>query len=213
MKDSRSVRGSAIIFLFIAIALFAALAYAFMQGSRNSLTIMTDEQAKAEAQKILEYANTATAEYKRASLGKRCSMFCEEIFEDQGGAVKSLNGTMAKSLGGNDDVGKYVGTDGTEARIMIGDSPSIFNGKTILFVGIDDQALCNRVNFELHKINSSTSSHPTVAMMVSNNERLEINCGEGSTDCSDRKMACGPLVETSGGNPVNFPYAFYSVLD
>lgn len=68
MKDFSSVRGSAIIFIFIAIALFAALAYAFMHGTRNSLSMMTDEEAEAYAQQIIAYTNDVEQAVKRMKL-------------------------------------------------------------------------------------------------------------------------------------------------
>lgn len=56
MKRS-SERGSAIIMLFVAVALFGMISYAFLQGSRSNVALLTDEQAKAQAQKIIAYGN------------------------------------------------------------------------------------------------------------------------------------------------------------
>ena len=42
-------RGSAIIMLFVAIALFGLLGYAFLQGTRGSTTLITDTASKAQA--------------------------------------------------------------------------------------------------------------------------------------------------------------------
>ncbi len=63
-----SERGSAILMLFVAIALFAALAFAFMQGSRNSTSMMSDEQAKSYAQQIIAYGNDVKMAVKRLAV-------------------------------------------------------------------------------------------------------------------------------------------------
>lgn len=60
-----SERGSAIMMLFLAIGLFAALAYAFMQGSRTSANVVTNEKAKSNASEIVAYANDLRMAVKR----------------------------------------------------------------------------------------------------------------------------------------------------
>ncbi len=70
--NSSSERGSAIIMLFIALALFAALGFAFMQGSRTSTTMITDQQAKVNAQQLVAYANDVKMAVKRLQL-KGCT--------------------------------------------------------------------------------------------------------------------------------------------
>jgi len=61
-------RGSAIVLLLIAVALFAAVAYAFTQGSRTNTSMITDEQAKAYAQQIIDFANDVKMGVKRIQL-------------------------------------------------------------------------------------------------------------------------------------------------
>ncbi len=63
-----SERGSAIIMLFIAVALFGALAYAFLKGSRSSTGLMTDEQAKTYAQMLISFSNELKSGTKRLQL-------------------------------------------------------------------------------------------------------------------------------------------------
>jgi len=67
MKN-HSQRGSAIVLLLIAVALFAAVAYAFTQGSRNNTSMITAEQAKAKAVQLIEYANEVQTAAKRLRL-------------------------------------------------------------------------------------------------------------------------------------------------
>lgn len=68
MTRSPSQRGSAILMLFVALALFGALAFAFMRGSGNSTAMMTDEQAKVYAQQIIAYGNDVATAVKRLKL-------------------------------------------------------------------------------------------------------------------------------------------------
>lgn len=50
--------GNAIVFLLLAIALFAALAYTFMRSGQNSVSQMNPQQARLAASEILSYANS-----------------------------------------------------------------------------------------------------------------------------------------------------------
>lgn len=65
MKRTSAERGSAIIFLFIAVALFGALAYAFMSSSRTSTAWLENEQAKAAATGGQDCINTVNMAVKR----------------------------------------------------------------------------------------------------------------------------------------------------
>lgn len=62
-KDKQ--RGSALIMLFIAVALFGMLAFAFMQGSRSNLTMMSAEKDKAVATQFQDCENTVQLTVKR----------------------------------------------------------------------------------------------------------------------------------------------------
>jgi hypothetical protein len=96
MVHSTSSRGSAIIFLFIAIALFAALAYGFMQNTRGSVAMMTEEQAEGYAQEIIAYGNDIKMAVKRLRLRGIADTeldFRNAVFLDAGGAP--LNASLA----------------------------------------------------------------------------------------------------------------------
>ncbi len=67
-NDDRKDNGSAIIFLFIALALFAALGYAFLQGTRSSTSMITSEISKANATKMQDCTNTVNTAVKRLTL-------------------------------------------------------------------------------------------------------------------------------------------------
>lgn len=58
MRDFSSQRGNVLFIILLAIALFAALSYAALQGSRSGTAGMTDEQARMAAQEIISYGNT-----------------------------------------------------------------------------------------------------------------------------------------------------------
>ena len=55
--NKNSQAGNAIIYILIAIALFAALAYVFMRGARTGQGNLTMNQAKLGAQEIVAKAN------------------------------------------------------------------------------------------------------------------------------------------------------------
>lgn len=61
-------RGSAIIMLFIAVALFGALAYAFLKGSNTSTSMMTNEATQAEATSSQMQSTLVTSAVQRLKL-------------------------------------------------------------------------------------------------------------------------------------------------
>ena len=61
----RKQNGSAIIMLFIAVALFGLLSYAFLQGSGSNLNMITDEGDKAIATQFQDCENTVQLTMKR----------------------------------------------------------------------------------------------------------------------------------------------------
>ena len=67
MKN-KTEKGNAIIWILIAVALFAALGYAFSSTSRNSTITLTDTEAKSYANQIIAYGNELKAAVKRMSL-------------------------------------------------------------------------------------------------------------------------------------------------
>lgn len=68
MTRARSQAGSAFILILVAIAMFAALSYAVVQGGRNSQSSLTKEQAKLAAREIVAYADTVAKAIQRLRL-------------------------------------------------------------------------------------------------------------------------------------------------
>ncbi len=63
--DRNSERGNAIFMIFIAVALFGMLAYAFMHGSRGNISWITSEQAKTAAYSSQDCTNATNMAVKR----------------------------------------------------------------------------------------------------------------------------------------------------
>lgn len=78
--------GSALILLLIAVALFAGLSYAFMRGTGTSTSLLTSEQAKANATKDTQCIQAIALAMKRLTL-RGCSS--SQISSDKTGAVGS----------------------------------------------------------------------------------------------------------------------------
>lgn len=76
--------GSALILLLIAVALFAGLGFAFMRGTNTSVTMLTSEQAKANATKQAQCDQAIGLAMKRLAL-RGCSS--SQISTDVSGAV------------------------------------------------------------------------------------------------------------------------------
>ena len=68
MKTLSSERGSAIVWILIAVFLFAALSYVMMQGNRSSTSMLSDEEAKAYATQIISFGNEMKTTVKRLQL-------------------------------------------------------------------------------------------------------------------------------------------------
>lgn len=66
MKETE--KGSAIMWILIAVGLFAALAFAFNSTNRTSTAVLTDEEAKSYANRIISYGNELKSAIKRMSL-------------------------------------------------------------------------------------------------------------------------------------------------
>lgn len=63
-----SEQGSAIIWILVALATFAALNYAFNSSSRTSTSLLTDEQASTYADQIISLGNDVKSAVKRMQL-------------------------------------------------------------------------------------------------------------------------------------------------
>lgn len=66
MKNSQT--GSAIIWILIAVTLFAAIGVVMMRGTIGSTSTVSDEQAKIYAQQVIAYGNDIKAAIKRLQL-------------------------------------------------------------------------------------------------------------------------------------------------
>lgn len=63
--NASSQRGSAILMLFIAVALFGMIAYAFLQGSRGNISMLTNEASKATGYQTTDCSNAVNMATKR----------------------------------------------------------------------------------------------------------------------------------------------------
>jgi len=72
MKQKNTQNGNAIAMILVAVALFAALGYAFSNTSRTSNRFLSDEEAKAYANQIISYGNEVRQAVKRLTL-RGCS--------------------------------------------------------------------------------------------------------------------------------------------
>lgn len=68
MTNRQSEKGNAIIWILIAVGLFAALNYAFTSSSRTSTSLLNDSEAKAYASQIIAYGNEVKSAVKRLQL-------------------------------------------------------------------------------------------------------------------------------------------------
>jgi hypothetical protein len=66
--NKQTQKGNAIIWILIAVGLFAALGYAFSSTSRNSTATLTGEEAKSHANQIISLGNEVKSAVKRLQL-------------------------------------------------------------------------------------------------------------------------------------------------
>lgn len=105
MVLGNSERGSVLIFLFMAVALFAALSFAFLRSTRSSVSMMKAEATDAAQIAPLDCANTFSMAQKRLAL-RGCTTISDRangsnpdhpdgscsIFHPNGGGVAPCNG-------------------------------------------------------------------------------------------------------------------------
>lgn len=84
---THSERGSAIIMLFVAVALFGLVAFAFLQGSRGNLNMITNEAGKAASYQGQDCQNSVDMAVKRLT-----ARGCETISYNNDGS--DVNGVM-----------------------------------------------------------------------------------------------------------------------
>jgi hypothetical protein len=90
-------KGSAIVWVFIAVGLFAALSFTFMQSNRTSTNLIDDEKTAAYANEIIAYGNEVKNAVKRLQL-RGCDE-TEISFEND--IWKQLNGNEIHPAGHN----------------------------------------------------------------------------------------------------------------
>lgn len=71
-KNYNHEKGSAILWVLVAVALFAALNFAFNSNSRTSTSLLSDAEAEAYANQIIQYGNEVKSAVKRLTL-RGCS--------------------------------------------------------------------------------------------------------------------------------------------
>lgn len=71
-KNYNHEKGSAILWVLVAVALFAALNFAFNSNSRTSTSLLSDAEAEAYANQIIQYGNEVKSAVKRLQL-RGCS--------------------------------------------------------------------------------------------------------------------------------------------
>jgi len=162
MIDTQSQQqGSAIIWILIAVALFAALNFTFMGSNRSSTSIMTDQEASARAQQIIAYGNDIKVSIKKMRL-RGCNetqiSFENDIISGYGNPnapdderchVFSTNGagiTLNNDLSINGQ--SFFGDIAFEG---IGSSSSELS---LQIIGID-QAVCLQINQQLNIADSN----------------------------------------------------------
>lgn len=86
-----SQNGNVFFIIFLAIAMFAALTYAVMQGSRAGVSTLTADQARLAAQEIIDYGDTIQKAVQTLRL-RGCSM-AEISFDDTHYLSKQAGGS------------------------------------------------------------------------------------------------------------------------
>lgn len=71
-KNFSTERGSAILWILVAVGLFAALNFAFNSNTRTSTSLLDDTQAEAYANQVIQYGNEVKSAVKRLQL-RGCS--------------------------------------------------------------------------------------------------------------------------------------------
>jgi len=141
--------GNAIVIIFVAIGLFAALAYVFSQSSRTSSGFISDSDVSARADAILSYGSQIKSAYKRLEI-RGCD-FMEISFENpieagytNGNAPTSNKCHLFEPAGGNL---KYNRLNGETIRFT--DRHSLEN------IGCTGASLCTELLFTLKDISQN----------------------------------------------------------
>jgi hypothetical protein len=96
-QSHRAQRGNVLFIILLAIALFAALSYAALQGSRTGTAGLTDEQAKIVAQEVMTYGNTVADAVQKL----RLRGVTENQISFENTVFKNTSGTLYHAVGSN----------------------------------------------------------------------------------------------------------------
>ncbi|HPD82997.1 MAG: hypothetical protein R3D88_04200 [Alphaproteobacteria bacterium] len=220
-------RGSAIIWILIAVALFAALTYAFNSTSRTSMSFLTDSQAEAYANEIIAYGNEVKTAVKRVQL-RSCdddevsfenniiagytnpnaptTNTCH-VFESDGGGIRwNTPNSAAVSGGGNFAFAASNEIDGIGSTCAAANCSDL-----VLFVSGVNEQVCLNINNALGVINPAgalpTDTTFTQAPQFIGAYSYVTTIGDeaGGVNLSGQKAGC--FRETSSGNNI-----YYTVL-
>ncbi len=149
----REEAGNVFFYIFLAIALFAALSYAVSQGNRGNTSLLTDQQARLAAQEIIEYGNIVSGAVQKLKLrGCRDTQISFEnnietgyanataptdnschVFNNAGGAINYNNALGSWLITGHLKI-QNVGGSTTNLNIIL---PSV------------QQSVCEQINIAL----------------------------------------------------------------
>ncbi len=112
-NETSNETGSAIIWILIAVGLFAALGFAFNSSSRTSTSALTDAEAGAYAKQIIAYGNEVKSAVKRLQL-RGCKdteiSFANDVYKAVNGTIFYPDGHNTNSpTNGRCDIYKQTG--------------------------------------------------------------------------------------------------------
>lgn len=181
--------GNAIVMILIAVALFAALSYAFTYASRTSTSFISDEEAKAYANQIIAYGNEVKSAVKRLQL-RGCSdtqisfensvvtgytnpnaptdKSCH-VFDIAGGGlnfIKISENILDNSYSANTSYGIF-NTTGDVRILNVGTSLNGPTGNELIgVVSFINKNICQAINKNLDF--SYTSNNPPISLFYAN---------------------------------------------
>lgn len=167
-EDFSPQSGNMLVWILIMVALFAALSYAMMQGSRTSATTATTEKARLMAAEIIQYAVGTKSAVKSMLVGSRCTErqisfdgalgatsyvnalspadYKCHVFKPQGGGVRPVTAPgQDPNLQGNTGYGVmfFSGSDSISGAGDIG------NADLWMYIPYLYQSVCEQINMSL----------------------------------------------------------------
>lgn len=211
----RSDRGSALFYILLGVVLFAALAYALTSMSRGTGDYGAGEQAKLQAQAVVDYAQKAKITVqdmrlsgiaadqlsflKNGDAGYTTAPHTTKVFHPSGGGLPEQNLRGAVIDGSlTPDVGVYMD------RMAIEDVGSTDDDVVFSVRGVRAD-VCARINLDLTGLDTipSTGANNHEALFVTGVSDLTAATCAG---CAGKTALCvsqtGPTI-----------YTFYSVVD